>query len=613
MGEVLEKKFLILKDIESGILSLRQLAGKYNCSLETVLRIKKEGWDYRPHGRKKPEKLRKKIIELYEKGMSIKEIARNLDERVSESSIRKILRKPDRELEIHLCWYAREGKWDLFRKHIGKMYTVEDVSFLASVPDELLPAHLKVSKAFYLYCNTNYGVKEILRDLEDIEEDLNPRMQRTRFRIMGLKIYLIPQLIWDSRETYSRTIKEVAERFQMNRESLKKLSDEYYLLALSTYCLYLLHTGSNSFMKHTGELIKGLGRVKDMCIKNALMTRLRIPGFPQFANKQDPNHVISVLFSGDFESVKELYEKHRDTDIDSVKNRLNYAMFYVNLFAGRLEEARHFLEKMHEQKATPGVSMLALEIAQSNLLMAMGKKQEALKKVETCIDRSGELSILFGKTKKAFTPRHRIARYYEMGKLKESYRLAQKYHLMGLLMIIILTRPKHITRLKSFPELRPLYKLLLEKDIRVRVLLLRKKPRIIYLRESIELKGDQVLFLLKLLDGNRITVPRKKMRRYRKIIKLLENSCTIKSHAEEDTVVLWIKDRNILYDIHEFEQKARQSMKLMESGKSEEARRLKREARKMVQAIPFFQDAYRDLEASYILDRLLNYIKYVNA
>ncbi len=613
MGRVVNKKFLILKDIEKGALSLRQLSDKYDCSIETILRIKKEGWDYRPHGRKKPESLKLKVMEMYERGMSIKEIVQSMGKDISWSVVRKMVKEPDRELEAHIRWYVKEGKWDLLEKHIGKMYVVEDSSFLASIPDERLPAHLRVYKAFNLYCNTNRSVKDTLEDLDRIEETLNPRMRRTKFRIMGFRLYLLPQQSWDNRDAYSRIMKEAAEIFENNMEDLREMGDEFYFLALSTYCLCLIHVDDRKFMKYTGELIKGLRRIKNTCVKNALMTRLRILGFPQFADRNDPNQVVSVLFSGDFEAVKELYAKYRDIDIDSVRNRLNYSMFYVNLFSLRLEEARHFLEKLLQERNTPGISRMAVEIAQSNMMMAMGEKQEALRMIEPHIDKSGDLSILFGRTKKAFTPRHRIARYYEMGKLKEAYKLAKKYHLMGLLMIIILTRPKHIMRLKNFPELRLLHKLLSGKDLRVRVLLLRKKPRITYLKESMELNRDQSLFLLKFLDTNHIAVPKKRMRRYRRIVNMLRNSCTIQSYVDEDSVKLWIRERNIFYDIHEFEQKVRRSMALMESGNKEEADKLKKEARKMVQAIPFFQDACRDLEASYILDRLLNYVRYVNA
>ncbi len=613
MSKRVDKKFLILKDIERGTLSLRQLANKYNCSLETIIRIKKEGWAYRPHGRRKPESLRKRIVGMYEEGMDIGEIAQVMGGSVSESAIRKMVREPDRELEAHLRWYAKEGKWDLFEEHIDKMYVVEDVSFLSSIPDEYLPAHLRMHKNFHLYCNTNRSVKDTMEDLDSIEKSLDSRMRRTRLQIIGFRLYLLPQKAWNDRDEYSSILRQAAEVFEEHMEDMRNLGGEYYYLALSTYCLYLIHVNSRHFMKYTGELIRGLRRIKDACIRNAIMTRLRILGFPQFADKSDPGQVVSVLFSGDFETVKDLYARYRDLDIDSVRNRLNYAMFYVNLFSLRIEEARHFLEKLLQEKAVPGISRMAVEIARSNLLMAMGKKQEAMRRVEPYIDASGELSVLFGRSRKALTPRHRIARYYDMGKLKEAYKLAKKYHLMGLLMIIILTRPKHITRLKNFPELRVLHKLLSGKDLRVRVLLLRKKPRISYLKESIELNRDQSLFLLKFLDANHITVPKKRMRRYRRIINMLRNSCTIQSYMEDESVKIWIRERNIFYDIHEFEQKARQSMALMENGNTEEADRLKREARKMVQAIPFFQDACRDLEASYILDRLLNYVRYVSA
>ncbi len=609
----MNKKFLILKDIEEGKLSLRQLAEKYGCSLETIIRIKKEGWSYRPHGRRKSHSIRRKVIRMYEEGLSIREISTRIDENISESAIRKIVKEPDRILEEHLRWYVKENRWQLFEKHIGELYVVDDKALLSSIPDERLPDYLKIHKYIYLYCNTNRGVEETINDLRKTLDRIEPYMKRTRLRVMGFIIYLLPQRTWDNREDYSKTVREAAAIFEENMEALRNLGGESYLLALSTYCLYLTHANHRSFMKYTNELIRGLRKVKDPCVRNALMTRLRILGFPQFADKNDPNQVVSVLFSGDLNAVKELYEKNRHVDIDTVRNRLNYSMFYVNLLTGRLDEARHFLEKLLQEKSTPGISKMALKIAESNLMMVSGRKKEALRNLEPLIDQSADLSILFGRTRKAFTPRHRISRYYEMGKLKEAYRMAKKYHLMGLLMIVILTRPKHITRLKNFPELKLLHKLLSGKDLRVRVLLLKKRPRITYLKDTLELNRDQSIFLLKFLDTNHITVPRKRMRRYRKIINILKNSCTIQSYVENDSVKIWIRERNIFYDIHEFEQKARQSMALMESGRTEEANRLKKEARKMVQAIPFFQDACRDLEASYILDRLLNYVKYVNA
>lgn len=599
--------------MERGNLSLRQLAEKYNCSLETIIRIKKEGWYYRPHGRRKSDKIRKKVIELYEEGYSIKEVARLIDERISESAVRKVVREPDRILEAHLRWYVKEDRWELLDRYIGELYVVEDKEFLSTIPDDHLPNHLKIDKYIFLYCNTNRGVEETLNDLEDTLENLDPRMKRTRLRLLGFIIYLMPQRSWDHRDEYSMTVREAARMFENNMDNLKNLGGESYLLALSTYCLYLMHTNHKNFMKYTGDLIRGLRRVKDPCVKNALMTRLRILGFPQFADRDDPNQVVSVLFSGDLEGVRELYEKYRGLNIDTVQNRLNYSMFYVNLFKGRLEEARHFLDKLLEAGTTPGISRTAIKIAESNFMMVLGKKKEALRKLEPLIERSGDLSVLFGKTKEAFTPRHRISRYYEMGKLKEAYKMAKKYHLIGLLMIIILTRPKHITRLKNFPELKPLHKLLSGKDLRVRVLLLRKKPRILYLKESLELTRDQSIFLLKFLDTNQITIPRKRMRRYRKIINILRNSCTIQSFVDNDQVKLWMRERNLYYDIQEFEEKARKAMVMEEEGQLEDAYQLKKEARKMVQAIPFFQDACRDLEASYILDRLLNYVKYVNA
>jgi len=613
MSENVDRKFMILKDMEKGDLSLRQLAQKYGCSLETILKVKREGWAYNPHGRRKSDRIRRKVIRLYEEGLSIKEVANRIDEQISESAIRKIVKEPDRILEAHLRWYLKENRWDLLEKHIGELYVVEDRKFLSSIPDEKLPNHLRIDKYIYLYCNTNRGVEETINDLTSTLNNLEPHMNRTRFRVLGFIIYLLPQKSWDSRDAYSKTVQDAAKMFEAHYEKLKSIGGESYLLALSTYCLYLMHSNHRRFMKYTAELIRGFKRVKDPCVKNALMTRLRILGFPQFADKKDPNQVVSVLFSGDLNAVKELYESNKDIDIETVRNRLNYAMFYVNLFMGRLEEARHFLDKLTEGGSTPGISRMAIKIAESNFLMVNGKKKEALKNIEPLIERSGDLSVLFGKTKEAFTPRHRISRYYDMGKLKEAYKIAKKYHLVGLLMIVILTRPKHITRLKNFPELKPLYKLLSGKDLRVRVLLLRKKPRILYLKESMELTRDQSIFLLKFLDTNQITIPRKRMRRYRRILNILKNSCTIQSFVDNDQVKLWMREKNLYYDVHEFENKAKKAMAMEEEGQIEDAYQLKKEARKMVQAIPFFQDACRDLEASYILDRILNYVKYVNA
>jgi len=607
-----DKKFRILKDIEKGQYSLRQLARKYGCSIETIMRIKKNGWNYRPHGNVKHASVRSKIIDLYEMGLNHEEIAAELNNSISINTIRKVLHKSDPQLEGHLIWYFEEGRWDLFQMHIDKLYTFENIEYLTRVPDELLPDHLLTDK----YIRIFYDLEDSevsFKYLRQVLAKIHPSKLRSRAKLLSFIIYLLPQLNRESRNSYMEQLQRAHRLFEANRNDLRLAPREFHLLALSSNCLHLLHSNDKRFIECSESLIRGIQKITNPCIRNALTTRLRLMGFPQFADMDDPGQVISVLFSGNFEKVKTLYEQNKHSDSEIIINRLNYAMFYVNLFQGRLEEAKHFINKLIDARTTPGVSRVAIQVAESNLLMAQGKKRESLEILKPLIEGSKDLSILFGIIQDAHTPRHRIAHYYQMGKLKEAHRLARKYHLTGLLMIIIITRPKHIARLANIPDLKPLYHLLSGKDLRVRVYLLKRKPRILYLRERLDLTRDQSIFLLKFLDTNQIVVPRTRLRRYRKIINMLKNSCTINTANDEDQVKLHLKERNLYYDVQDFESIARRAMIMEEQGQLETANQLKKKARKLIQAIPFFQEACKDVEASYILDRLLNYMRFVNA
>ncbi len=606
-----KKKFEILDDIESGKYSIRQLANKHKCSPETILRIKKQGWEYSPHGRKKAPRYAQMVREMYERGLSVRNILFRLRKNnISESTVRNILFRPDMELEEHIRYYVAYGKWDMVEKYIKELYVIKDKTLLTKIPVEMLNDFQIIQKVEYEMSNVDIEIRELVSQLKEVKERNKTERNRNFYRAIALIIYLLPQISCKKKKDL---MKEASDMFEKYESGLEKYSENYYSLALSTYCIHLLKNHSSQFMKYTNRLIKRFHTIRSPTIRHLLMTRLRLLGFPQYADEEDPSQVISLLFKGNLEKIEEIYNRFRYTDIVSIRNRLNYAMFYAKLLKGRIKEAEIFLKKFAEADDKNGLAEIAINIAKAHFLMVSGRRDEALEMLKNMSSISVELGILFGKKVKAITPRLRITKYYAEGKLKEAYRLSRKYNLMGLLIIDVLSRPKYLSRLKRFPELKFLYELLSSDDPRVKIYLLQRKPRMVHIKDTIYLTRTQTLFLLKFLDKNDIRVDNSCLRRINRVIRMLKRSCVIVREPINGKTRFLMKERNIYYDIEELEEHYNRALNLEKQNRMEEASLEKKRARKLVQAIPFFQQAYKDIEVSYILDRILNQIKYVSA
>jgi hypothetical protein len=485
MSDTVEK-YLIYKAILEGK-SYRRIRKELGCSIETILKIKKQiNFSDIPYF--KFDELGYLIYSIKNDNpfFTMKDIKHFLKEQynieVAVSSIANKLKPyclydfyPMPKNVLELFKMLIEDKNLSHASHFLKFYRLnfKDCYLLKNFSDEMLPIPLLVNKVIYIFENDKLSEIEVLSYLSKVNKLLDsfPKKTLDFYYLLFLKIYILQILT---------KFDKIFEIYESHEDEINKLPNYIKIEFLTTIASCYIKQGKTD---KGYKLIRKLSNLRKLKNKDELLKLLVSIGHVSEAQKFSKD-IFLYFAKGDYKKFIHLYKEQKN-EIEGLDLKILYKCFYIisRMFLGL---TYGFLEKFSEIERDVKTykihsdAFVILKSLDSAIRGEFEKAKEILKELSKDIPKTYE-AIISGNYKilSRYRKQELLLKSLMMGNLKKAVYIARKYGLIYNLHLYSILLNKSFRNLKKYQEFRVILKMLKSyRKYKIRIYILRKNPRI---------------------------------------------------------------------------------------------------------------------------------------